>query len=175
MVNVGKAGHHTDLTAIRRDGPLPAMLPYPVYLALLVLCWMYALFGGGVPERIGTTIMVVGSALTLVASSGPPYHFASVEIGILIVDAAAFLAFAVLALRADRFWPIWAAAFAALGVLGHLARWYAGTDVTPRAYYVGIVLWSYPILALTAIGTLNHQRRAVLRLAGGRGQGQVEQ
>ena len=144
------------------------MLPYPVYFALLILCWMYALFRGGVPERIGTTIMLVGSALTLVAASGPPYHFASLEIGILIVDAAAFLAFAVLALRADRFWPIWAAAFAALGVLGHLARWYAGTDVTPRAYYVGIVIWSYPILAMLAIGTLSHQRWAAFRLGGSR-------
>lgn len=173
MVNVEKAGHHTHLTAIRRDGPLPAMLPYPAYLALLVLCWMYALLGGGVPERIGTTIMVVGSALTLVASSGPPYHFASVEIGILVVDAAAFLAFATLALRADRFWPIWATAFAAMGVLGHLARWYAGTDVTPRAYYVGIVLWTYPILALTAIGTLSHQRRSAFRFGAVRSRGRV--
>lgn len=163
MVNVEKAGHHTDLTAIRPDGPLPAMLPFPVYLGLLVLCWMYALFSGGVPERIGTTIMVVGSALTMAATSGPPYHFASVEIGILVVDGAAFLAFVLLALRADRFWPIWATAFAAMGVLGHLARWYAGADVTPRAYYVGIVLWTYPILALSAIGTLSHQRRSAFR------------
>ena len=31
--------------------------------------------------------------------------------------------------------------------------------MTPRAYYVSIVIWSYPILALIAIGTLNHQRR----------------
>ncbi len=136
------------------------MLPYPVYLTLLVSCWMYALFRGGASERIGTTIMLVGSALTLAAASGPSPSFQSVETGILIVDVAAFIAFAVLALRTDRFWPIWAAAFAGLGVLGHLARWYAGADVTPRAYYVGIVIWSYPILALIAVGTLNHQRRA---------------
>ena len=97
--------------------------------------------------------MEVGSALTLAAVSAPPDHFRSVETGILIVDAAAFIAFAILALRADRFWPIWAAAFGGLGVLGHLARWYAGTDMTPRAYYVGIVIWSYPILALIAIGS----------------------
>jgi len=45
-----------------------------------------------------------------------------------------------------------------LGVLGHLARW-AGPDAIPWAYAVVLTIWSYPILAIIAIGTFNHQRR----------------
>lgn len=105
--------------------------------------------------------MAAGSVLTLAVLSGPTTRYVSVETGVLIVDLAALAAFTILALRADRFWPIWVSALAGLGVLGHLGRWYAGPDISRRAYAVSLVIWSYPILALIAIGTLNHQRRVV--------------
>ena len=73
--------------------------------------------------------------------------------------SSSFAFFCVLALRADRYWPIWVSALLGLGVLGHLARW-AGPDVFPWAYAVVLTIWSYPILAIIAIGTFNHQRRA---------------
>lgn len=149
------------------------MLPVRLYFTLLALCWLYALFKGGESERAGTTLMVVGSALTWVMDAGSVNRFGSLETGILVVDVATFLAFVVLALRADRFWPIWVSALAGLGVLGHLARSYPGAELTSQAYVVSIVLWSYPILALLAVGTMNHQRRAVPRLARSRGRGQV--
>lgn len=140
------------------------MLPPPAYFTILALCWIYAELRGGVPERIGATIMVVGSALTWAVVTKTDDRFGSVEVGVLVVDFVAFVAFAIVALRTDRFWPIWASAFAGLAVLGHLARWYPGGEVTPWAYYVTIVVWTYPILALIAIGTLNHQRREARRL-----------
>lgn len=135
------------------------MLPLPVYYTLLALCSLYALRRGGGPERIGTAIMVVGSVLSLAIVLGRANRYGSVETGVLIIDMAAFAAFTILALRANRFWPIWASALAGLGVLGHLGRWYAGSDISAGAYVVSLVIWSYPILALVAIGTFRHQRR----------------
>ena len=87
-----------------------------------------------------------------------PIRWRSVEFGVFIVDVLVFVAFIVLALRANRFWPIWVSALLGLGVLGHLARW-AGPDVIPWAYAVVLTIWSYPILAIIALGTFNHQRR----------------
>jgi hypothetical protein len=48
-----------------------------------------------------------------------------------------------------------------LGVLGHLAR-LVGPDTFWWAYAVVLTIWSYPILALFAVGTFLHQRRLAL-------------
>ena len=75
-----------------------------------------------------------------------------------IVDAVTFLAFVPIALRADRFWPLWVSAFLGLGVLGHLAR-LVGPDTFWWAYAVVLTIWSYPIVLLFALGTFLHRRR----------------
>lgn len=80
------------------------------------------------------------------------------ELGVFGVDVLVFVAFVILAARANRFWPIWVGALLGLGVLGHLARW-AGPEVIPWAYAVILSIWSYPILLIIAVGTFLHQRR----------------
>ena len=74
------------------------------------------------------------------------------------------LAFVALALRADRFWPIWVSALLGLGVLAHLGR-LAGSGTMPWAYHVVMSIWSYPILALIAAGTWSHRRRRMMSRA----------
>ena len=75
--------------------------------------------------------------------------------------AIAFLIFVAIALRANRFWPLWVSAFLGLGVLGHLGRM-AGPEVYWWAYAVVLTIWSYPIVALIALGTFLHRRRLAL-------------
>jgi hypothetical protein len=135
------------------------MLGGKPYFILMVLCWTYATLKGGLPERMGATILALGSALTVGIAPSWARHVGSVEIGILFVDIACMAAFAALALRADRFWPIWVSAFVGVGALGHLARWFDGPEISTRIYAMSLAIWSYPILALIAIGTLNNQRR----------------
>jgi len=135
------------------------MLQGRLYYVLLVLCWMYALLKGGLPERIGAAVLAVGSILTVAVLPAWAGRYGSLEIGVALIDAACLSLFALIAMRANRFWPIWVSAFLALGVLGHLARWYAGPEVIPWAYGVSLTIWSYPMLAAVAIGTFNHQRR----------------
>lgn len=143
------------------------MLPLPVYYALLIPCLIYAFAKGGSPERIGAALLTVGSVVSLLPVIGNPDRFKSVENWLLLIDLVVLAAFAALALRADRFWPIWATALVALGPLGHLARWYAGDAIMPRAYAASVAIWSYAIIALIAIGTLNHHRRIHLTCDGG--------
>lgn len=128
------------------------------YLGLLLICWAYALWAGGGPERIGVTAYTLSCFVTLAVLSAAPFSWRSPELGVFIVDVVMFFAFCILAIRADRFWPIWVSGLLGLGVLGHLARW-AGPGVIPWAYRVVLTVWSYPILAIFAIGTFNHQRR----------------
>lgn len=135
------------------------MLQGRLYYVLLVLCWMYALLKGGLPERIGAALLAVGSTLTVAVRPSWRGRFGSLELGIVLIDAVCLVLFALIALRADRFWPIWVSALVGVGLLGHLARWYAGTDVIPWAYGVSLTIWGYPMLVALAIGTFNHQRR----------------
>jgi hypothetical protein len=136
------------------------MLPPPTYYVLLNLCWVYALVKGGKPERIGVTILIIGTALSILAFSVPSNRFGSVEGGVLLVDLGVLAAFAIIALRVDRFWPIWASACVGLGLLGHLGRWYAGPEISRAAYALTLAFWSYPPIALVAVGVFNHNRRS---------------
>jgi hypothetical protein len=128
------------------------------YLVLLIASCVYAFFRGGAPERIGIGIIAGNAVLTFFLVSAPPIRFHGVEVGVFSVDVLAFLGFVALALRANRFWPIWVSALLGLGVLGSLAM-LLHPRVIPWAYAVVLSIWSYPILLLVALGTHGHRRR----------------
>jgi hypothetical protein len=130
------------------------------FVTLLALTTVYAFWAGGQPERIGALIYAISVAATHVILDLQRHRWLAFEMGVLIVDVAVFLAFIALALRADRFWPLWVSALLGLGVLGHLAR-YVEPDTFWRAYHVVLTIWSYPILALIALGTFLHRRRLI--------------
>lgn len=134
------------------------MLPVPVYYTFLVLCWIYSLLRGGAPERIGTTILLVGSLLTLATVSTLARSYSSVETAVFFVDVATLVAFLLLALRAERFWPIWVTSLQLLGMSGHVVK-VADPDTIPRAYAFAAIFWSYPMVLLLALGTWRHQQR----------------
>lgn len=138
---------------VRSDGPMNYL-----YLALLIATAAYAGWRGGAPERIGIAIVAVNAVLSFLAVSAPGSRFRGVETGVLVVDILAFAAFALLAMRAHRFWPIWVSALLGLGVVGHLAM-SLHPQVIPWAYAVVLSVWSYPILLLIVAGTWNHRRR----------------
>ena len=129
-----------------------------LFLVLLIACCAYAFARGGAPERIGMAVYAAGSVLTYVAVSAPPIRFKGVEVGVFIIDVCVLISFIVLALRANRFWPIWVSALLGLGVLGSLAMM-LHPRVIPWAYAVVLSIWSYPILLLMVVGTRNHQLR----------------
>jgi len=130
-----------------------------VFTALMLACCAYAFIGGGAPERIGAAIFLIGSVLTYAALETSAIHYRGVEIGAFIVDLATFLAFVLLALRANRYWPLWVSALLGLGLVGHLAM-LLHPRVIPWAYAVVLSIWSYPILLLMVAGTYAHRRRS---------------
>lgn len=128
------------------------------FLSLLVACTLYALWAGGAPERIGAAVYALSVAATFLILTQHDPRWLNLEVGAFIVDVAVFLAFIPLALRANRFWPLWVTALLGIGVLGHVAKLMA-PDTFWRAYAFVLAFWSYPILALMALGTFLHRRR----------------
>lgn len=134
------------------------MVQSATYFSLVFVCWLYAMLRGGAPERIGITILAVGSVLTVVAVSGPAIRFGSLEVGIFLVDVAALLTFLFLALYAERLWPLWVAALQAIGTAAHAVKLMDPT-VIRWAYAFALAFWSYPMLLIIVLGTWNHQKR----------------
>jgi hypothetical protein len=132
------------------------------FLALLVACTLFALWAGGAPERIGAVIYAVSVAATFLIVPKPNQQtWLNLEVGAFIIDAVLFVAFIFLALRANRFWPLWVTALLGIGVLGHVAKLMV-PDTFWRAYAFVLAFWSYPILALIALGAFLHRRRVKL-------------
>jgi hypothetical protein len=129
-----------------------------VYLALLGTCCIYVWLRGAAPEWIGASIIAVGSLLTFVALSSAPTIYRSVEVGVFMVDVAALLAFLVLALRAERIWPLCVTALQVIGTAGHAVK-LADPHILPWAYAFALRFWGYPMIVLLVLGTWNHQRR----------------
>lgn len=129
-----------------------------VFLILLVATTAYALILGGAPERIGAALYGAACAFTVIVATAIPYRFRSVELGIFMVDLLLFVGFVLLALRANRFWPLWVSGLLGLGVLGHLAMMLR-PQVIAWAYAAILSIWSYPILLLVCIGTAAHRSR----------------
>ena len=132
------------------------------YWTLLALCSVYVLIRGAAPERIGMAVLVVGSILsTASATAEYEVRFREMELGIFLVDVAVLVGFVALALRADRFWPLWVAGFHLVGVATHTAMM-ASEEVVPRAYAMGQAFWAYPILLAMVVGTWRHRQRLAL-------------
>ncbi len=117
--------------------------------AVLFGCCFIALRWGANEERytaIGFIIAVVASNLV---SDGSYTH---TESGVLIVDVAAFCGLLILALRSDRFWPMWAAAFQMVGMMVHFASIPQSGNFS-WAYYVALIFWTYPVFIALAAGS----------------------
>lgn len=129
-----------------------------IYTAILILVSAYAALRGGRPERIGAAILFVGSFLTLAAYSPAASRFGAMELRVLAVDVLALLGFVILALRSDRFWPLWVAALQLIGTLGHAAR-LLEPGMLPTGYAFILAVWSYPMLAIIAAAVWQRDRR----------------
>jgi hypothetical protein len=128
------------------------------FRAFLILCCSYAWWKGGGPERVGSTIFFVGVVLTRLAESEWATRWSGVENGVFAVDLGTFVALAALALTAERFWPLWLTALQLLATTGHVVKM-ADPTLIRWGYAFIIAIWSYPMLALIALGTWRHQRR----------------
>ncbi|HWI88439.1 MAG TPA: hypothetical protein VNS11_04275 [Sphingomicrobium sp.] len=130
-----------------------------VFRILLALVVLYALIRGSRDERHVAIICLIGAAVTTLVLSPLAERFHGVELSVFAVDIAVFGGFLAVALRSDRFWPLWVAGLQLTTIMGHLMKG-VDTALLPRAYAASLNFWAYPIILILAIGTWRHQRRS---------------
>ena len=74
-----------------------------------------------------------GALITHFVWSPLNQRFANVETGVMVVDLAVFAGFLWVALRSERFWPLWVAGLQLTTILGHIMK-AIDTELFGRAY-----------------------------------------
>lgn len=133
------------------------MIVIVAFMILLFLVSAYAQWRGGAPERTASICMVIATMGTFWAGlSNPSYR--DVEWEMLLIDFGLLLALSAIAGAADKFWPIWLAAFQLVAVAAHGVTAY-NPEILPVAYWWIVGKIAYPMVAILAIGTRRHHRR----------------
>ncbi len=114
-----------------------------------------SLWRGGWAERtvgLGMIADSVGSAMLQ-----NHHDWAAPQWGDLGVDVVYLAVLLGVALRSDRLWTLFPAAFQMIAVIIYAAK---AIDARPgpRAPYVGVEIWSYLILTAVAVGVWQHRR-----------------
>lgn len=130
-----------------------------LFRILLAFVALYALWRGNRDERQVGIILVIGVVGTHFAISPVHYRFSELERNVLLVDVAVLAGFLWVALRSERFWPLWMAGLQLTAILGHLLK-LIETDLFSRAYGAAMMFWVYPMLFILAAGTWRSHRRA---------------
>lgn len=133
------------------------MLSPPAYYSVLFLVSAFAFLRGGSDERIAAATCIAATFATNLVYT-PAGSFARVEVELLIVDLATFFAFTFLALRTDRFWPLWIAGLQLTTLVAHGLK-AIHLDLMPQAYAAAERFWVYPIFAVIVIGAIRSRRR----------------
>jgi hypothetical protein len=130
-----------------------------LFRILLALVAIYALLRGSRDERHVVVILVIGVIATHLVISPIRERFAGVETKVMVVDLIVFAGFLWVALRSNRFWPLWIAGLQLTLIFGHVLK-VLDTGLFSRAYGAALVFWGYPILLVLAIGTWRGARSA---------------
>jgi len=133
------------------------MLRPHLYYALLFLVSAYAFLRGGEDERLAAATCILATFATNLVYT-PSGSYDGIELGVLLVDLWTFAAFTALALRSDRFWPLWTAGLQLTSLMPHVLK-ALDLDLMPQAHAAAARFWVYPIFLIIAIGTWRSARR----------------
>jgi len=133
----------------------------PVIQWLILIAFIaLAFWRGAAPER--------QAALTFIGMfiADRLYHcifgaglfFLHANTGHILIDAIALYAFAVIALRANRFYPLWLASFQLMTIASHIVR-AVNPNILNGAYAVLAFAPSYLEVIVFAVGVVLHLRR----------------
>lgn len=129
-----------------------------LFRVMLALVVAYAFWRGGRDERLAAGICLAGALASKLLVSPLEQRYFMVEPAIMAIDLAMLAVFVHIALRSERFWPLWIAGLQLTTMLGHVLK-AVGGDLIPRAYGVALGFWAYPIILILAVATWRTGRR----------------
>jgi hypothetical protein len=115
---------------------------------------------GGRDEQLAAIGFLAATLATRMITA----EYQHVEYGVLAVDFGLLLGLLALALTSDRSWPMYATAFQLVGLLVHIGSLTSAGGGMAWAYAVGLIFWSYAVIAALLAGTWLEGRNR--RLAG---------
>lgn len=125
------------------------------WILTLLCCGFAALFGGRAGRAVAFIYIAAVAATSL--ATRDPKAWSDPHLPALAVDLMLLAALLWVALRADRWFPIWFTGFHLVAVVSHLASILA-PGFAPKLYFLLQSLWSVPMLLTLVIGiTLDRQ------------------
>lgn len=125
-----------------------------------VVVLAFAFLKGDEPERVGAGAYAIGALASLLLQNDSQLY--GPQWGMMLVEAAVLVAYAALAWKSRRSWPIWAGGLQSIIVMSHVLT---TADVRPpiAAFYAVMNLASYGILLALMLGVLQawRDRRAL--------------
>lgn len=136
------------------------MIRFIIFLALLGAVAIFAWLRGEWPEKASATALVMQVTIDqifhlLTGTRGG--DFTEVHVWHFLLDVALLAVVVIIALRADRFWPLWLGGTMIIMVSAHALRVVAKMDP-----YIYAAINRYPFwlaIIVVAIGTALHDRR----------------
>lgn len=132
------------------------MLPN-LYWTLLFIVTAYAFLVGTNEQRVVAAACVLASIASIFVDSIDA-RFEDVEVGVFMVDVSLLILLIAVALRSNRFWPLWIAGLHLTGVFAHFAK-LLRFDLMPAAYAIATQFWSYPIMLILMVAVWRAQQR----------------
>jgi hypothetical protein len=133
------------------------MAPHLYWILLAITCG-YSLWVGRSDERTAAAVCVSASIVSVFVLSPLAKRYSGVETGELTVDLLVLAAFTYIALRSERFWPLWVAGLQLTASMAHMLK-SIELGLMPQAYAAATRIWSYPILIIIAVGAWRAHKR----------------
>jgi hypothetical protein len=129
-----------------------------LFFLLLAIVTVYAFFRGGRDERLAVAICLAATVGSLAVMLPEDVDYRDLQPLVALIDVAVLGAFTWIALRSERFWPLWIAGLQLTSTTGHLLK-LLKPDMVSLAYSASLALWSYAILLILAVGTWRASKR----------------
>lgn len=136
--------------------PQHFVLPAWVGLAITIAVCGGAFWKGGREEQVAAGGLLLSWVATLILRDP---KWVGTQWGAFAADICLLILLTALALRSQRYWPLFAAAFQLLCVVIHVAR-IIDPGVRAWAYATGQVIFSQWVFFAVGVGVFTHWRRA---------------
>ena len=134
-----------------------------LYWSILIVSCGYALIRGRTNERLAAGVCIAASLISVAVLSPMSVRYTTIEEGEMAVDSVVLAVFLLVALRSDRFWPLWITGLQLTTTLSHMLK-AVDFKLLPAAYGAAERFWSYPILVIIAVGAWRQHRRHLANL-----------